>query len=264
MHRTVLLLLLLLATTPLTAMGERIGIRGIRPTGGPTAGGTAFDLVGVGFDQLPAGTLGILFDGVPATSVTKASERLITGVTPPHPEGVAQVLISIGGQAYSEAGFERYRFTDRISETTTTTVSGPTSTSTTLPPECGSGASGCDDANRCTADACVPGLGCTHTLASGTADLARESTSCAGQPVPAGVGGKFVKACTLVDQAERAATQKKKRAALRKAVKLFSRATGAAARAARRKKDPLSSDCAAALAQVLGEAKAGAQGLTAP
>jgi hypothetical protein len=88
----------------------------------------------------------------------------------------------------------------------TTTTIGPTTTTvvpttTTLPVAlCAAG--GCDDGDPCTDDVCVPDRGCTSTPASGFASVTctcrrPAPTACAGLALPAAIGIRVERVCTL-------------------------------------------------------------------
>jgi subtilisin family serine protease len=65
----------------------------------------------------------------------------------------------------------------------------------------------CDDGIACTADACVSGRGCVHTIADGPAGVscvwtvARQSNACAGASVPPSADRHVMKAAGLIDSA---------------------------------------------------------------
>ncbi|MCG0284346.1 IPT/TIG domain-containing protein [Streptomyces sp. PSAA01] len=73
----------------------------ITPATGPAAGGTAFTVNGTNL----GGVLGVLFNGVPATSVA-ATATTVTGVTPPGVAGSATVrLVTATGTVTVPGGF---------------------------------------------------------------------------------------------------------------------------------------------------------------
>jgi len=73
----------------------------IVPATGPAAGGTAFTINGTNL----GGVLGVLFNGVPATTVV-ATATTVTGVTPPGVAGTATVtLVTAFGTATVPGGF---------------------------------------------------------------------------------------------------------------------------------------------------------------
>jgi Beta-propeller repeat len=64
------------------------------------------------------------------------------------------------------------------------------------------GASACDDGDPCTEDACVPGVGCVSTPVSGFASVTCTCgrsipEACAGQVLPASIGGRRQRVCDL-------------------------------------------------------------------
>ena len=65
-------------------------ISGVLPVSGPTSGGTSIAISGGGFSPGATVTVG----GVPTTSVQVQSETLINAVTPQHPAGAANVVIT--------------------------------------------------------------------------------------------------------------------------------------------------------------------------
>ena len=112
----------------------------------------------------------------------------------------------------------------------------------------------CDDGAACTVDHCVPGSGCVHDPVAGPDDLVRIVPVCVDQPVPASVGQQFARGCGFIGDAA-AQTPKKAKKLITKATRALKRAGKAAAKAASRKKDPISADCAAALRAVLAGAQ---------
>jgi hypothetical protein len=64
---------------------------------GPTAGGTRVTILGTGFTSgglQPRAGLAVFFGGVAATNVVAVNDTTLTAVTPPHAEGVVDVLVS--------------------------------------------------------------------------------------------------------------------------------------------------------------------------
>lgn len=114
----------------------------------------------------------------------------------------------------------------------------------------------CDDAEACTLDTCTPAA-CGHDLANGFDAVCSAcrgglgSRVCASQPVPATVGKRVALACTLRDQAG-TKTPKAAQKLLRRAKKSLRSAAATVKKAAKRHKRPISSDCAAEIAGVLG------------
>src|SRR5207245_5378840 len=70
-------------------------VTAIDPTSGPTAGGTAITITGTSFDA----TATVAIGGSAATGVTVVSATQINAATPAHPAGVADVVVTIGGQS---------------------------------------------------------------------------------------------------------------------------------------------------------------------
>jgi hypothetical protein len=120
----------------------------------------------------------------------------------------------------------------------------------------------CDDSTACTVDQCIAGSGCVHDPVTGPEDLFKIAPVCAGQPVPPSVAQQFAKGCGLVDQAA-VETPSKAKKLISKATKALKRAMKSAGKAGRRKKKPISADCAAALRALLGGAQDQAQRLKA-
>jgi hypothetical protein len=108
----------------------------------------------------------------------------------------------------------------------------------------------------------VPGRGCESTPVSGAASLSctcerPAPDACVGQSLPASVGRRLGRACSLLDDAASAPSSKRVRkgsAALNASIAAVSKA---------RKKHKLSSDCAGALKADLLDAKARAAKLLA-
>jgi hypothetical protein len=126
------------------------------------------------------------------------------------------------------------------------------------------GASACDDGDPCTVDGCVPGQGCTSTPAADLAALTctcqrEQPVACAGQRIPASVGRRQARACSLFDEA--AATTRATRVPrrLEKAVRTINGSMHLVSRV--RKSRDLSHDCAAALTSALRDTKDRAQRL---
>src|SRR5207245_6870406 len=71
-------------------------VTAIDPTSGPTAGGTAITITGTSFDTGPAT---VTVGGTGATGVTVVSATQITATTPAHAAGLADVVVTIGGQS---------------------------------------------------------------------------------------------------------------------------------------------------------------------
>jgi hypothetical protein len=208
-------------------------IQGIVPRKDSIEGGRLFRLRGRGFDQLPAGTLGVLFGDVPGTDVEKVGDRDIRGTTPPHPEGVVTVVISIDGAPYPAAGSAEIEYV----------VGGV--------PECTT-VEECDDLNPCTFDACA--TTCQNTAADSPDDLTVGAPACAGLTVSPKIGKKFVAGCTKLGQLATAPTEKKRAKFKKKAVKSFTRAATKVG-----KTQALAGDCATQLGVILDGARAYAE-----
>jgi hypothetical protein len=116
-----------------------------------------------------------------------------------------------------------------LGSTTTTT------TTTSTLPACVPAV--CDDADPCTADACVGGVGCRHTLSgfAGAACTCRglDALVCTAGAADRRLRARFARACRLVARAEKTASS---RAAvlLRRAVRVLDGAARLASRAAKR------------------------------
>ncbi len=65
-------------------------ITSVVPGAGPTAGGTAVTITGQNF----TGATSVTFGGIPCTSLVVVSATTITCVTPPHPAGVVEVVVT--------------------------------------------------------------------------------------------------------------------------------------------------------------------------
>jgi len=66
----------------------------VSPNSGPTGGGTSITITGTSFASAATVTVG----GVPATAVSVTSSTTITGTTPPHAAGMADVIVTVDGQ----------------------------------------------------------------------------------------------------------------------------------------------------------------------
>ncbi|TMG40064.1 MAG: hypothetical protein E6H88_00515, partial [Chloroflexi bacterium] len=71
-------------------------VTAVNPSSGPTAGGTAITITGTSFDTGPA-TVSV--GGSPATGVSVVSATQINATTPAHSAGLADVVVTIGGQS---------------------------------------------------------------------------------------------------------------------------------------------------------------------
>lgn len=226
-----------LASLPNAAGAADARIQGVAPSSGPTVGAQAFRLRGIGFDTLPAGALGVLFGGVPATDVQKEDDRAIFGYTPPHAEGIVEVVISIDGAPYPAAGIDRYRYG-------TAGGGGPS--------ECAT-ADECDDQNPCTLDACA--TACQNATVDSPDDVATGAPGCVGLTVPGKVGKKFAAGCTKLAQRATAPSDRKRAKLRKKALTSFTKAATAVGKA-----QGLASDCAEQLGAILEAARVYAEG----
>lgn len=77
-------------------------VSAISPSSGSASGQTGFTLTGTGF----TGATSVLFDGVPAVGLNVVSSTQVTGVTPAHAAGAADIRIETPlGAAVVESGF---------------------------------------------------------------------------------------------------------------------------------------------------------------
>jgi Big-like domain-containing protein len=116
--------------------------------------------------------------------------------------------------------------TPATSNIATVSVSIPTTTTTTMP---------------CTTPRCM-------------VDKVLNGSDCVGQSVPTAITSKFNRAVMLLDEAGMSSSKKAKRLD-NQAKKVLSKAKGAAKKAARKKKNPLSSTCATSLEGVADNIK---------
>ncbi len=124
------------------------------------------------------------------------------------------------------------------------------------PPGASCDASACDDGDPCTDDACVAGVGCVSTPASGLASVTctcgrNIPAACAGQELPASIGGRRQRACGLFAAAGTARRPLVVRR-LRRAVQTLTGSIHAVTSVRRR---ALSADCAGALKGELRDAR---------
>ena len=124
--------------------------------------------------------------------------------------------------------------------------------------ECGTEGDACFDGGTCTGGsiACpnmTPKAGVAGLLCA--FDRSLDEPACLGQPVPPNVRALFTRARTLAEKTVGADARARKRA-LQQAAALLRRADKAVARAAKRKHQAVSADCAAALHGMLGDASA--------
>lgn len=119
---------------------------------------------------------------------------------------------------------------------------------------------GCDDGDPCTDDACDPVAGCQHVARTGSAattcafEPRLASDVCNGQVAPTMAAQQFNRAGTLVARAQGAKPQRTKKL-LRQAAAAVRKAKALVAKAGRRRKGPLPTECVAALNAILEEAE---------
>jgi len=77
----------------------------VEPNEGPVAGGTAIELIGLGFVPGTTVTIG----GVPVSNLTRDTEGRLTGVTPPGTRGPKDVVVTNARASVTLAGGFRYR-----------------------------------------------------------------------------------------------------------------------------------------------------------
>jgi hypothetical protein len=80
------------------------GLTSVAPASGPFAGGTAVTLTGSGFSAPASVTVG----GLPLLGATVVDETTITGTTPPHPAGPADVVVTLGTTVLALPGAYAY------------------------------------------------------------------------------------------------------------------------------------------------------------
>src|SRR3989442_2329446 len=81
-------------------------VTGVSPSSGPTAGGTAIAISGTGFAAGATVTVG----GTPATGVSVVSATQINATTPAHAAGVADVVVTVGGQSSAINAADRFTY----------------------------------------------------------------------------------------------------------------------------------------------------------
>ena len=111
------------------------------------------------------------------------------------------------------------------------------------------GASVCDDGDPCTVDSCVPRRGCVSTPASGFASVTctcgrSVPAACAGQELPASIGGRRQRVCGLFAAAAGTARHPLVVRRLRRAVQTL---TGSIHAVTSVRRGTVSADCAVAL-----------------
>jgi hypothetical protein len=103
-------------------------VTGISPTQGPTAGGTAVTITGIGFTR----TTAVQFDGVQATSFTVNSDTQITAVSPAEPAGTVDVTVTTGGGTSATGAADRFTYVAAPTVTAVSPTSGPTTGGATV------------------------------------------------------------------------------------------------------------------------------------
>jgi hypothetical protein len=126
-------------------------------------------------------------------------------------------------------------------------------------------ASACDDGDPCTEDACVAGVGCVTTPASGFASVActcarSAPAACAGEALPASIAARRERVCDLFAAAAGSGRRALVVRRLRRAVQTLTASIDAVAKIGRRTG---SADCAAALKNDLRDARGRAARLLA-
>jgi hypothetical protein len=96
----------------------------IKPTSGPAGGGTSVVITGTNL----AGTSGVDFGGVEATSFQVNSSTSVTAIAPPEPAGVTDITVTTPGGTSVVTTKDRYKYTPTIAalEPDTGSVSGGT------------------------------------------------------------------------------------------------------------------------------------------
>lgn len=120
----------------------------------------------------------------------------------------------------------------------------------------------CDDGDPCTADACDPARGCASTPLAGPAavtcgfDRPLAVAPCAGQRVPRAIPKTVTRAGAVARRGLVAAAESRRAKLLGRASKLLGRTVRLVDRASRRRRRPLSAECAAAFRGLVSDAKA--------
>ena len=106
-------------------------VTAIDPTSGPTAGGTAITITGTSFDTGPAT---VTVGGTGATGVSVVSATQITATTPAHATGLADVVVTIGGQSSAANAGDQFTYLAPPPPTVTAVnpASGPTQGGTAI------------------------------------------------------------------------------------------------------------------------------------
>jgi len=141
---------------------------------------------------------------------------------------------------------------------TSTTTHAPTTTTLQAMALCEIvGASVCDDGDPCTVDSCVPRRGCVSTPASGFASVTCTCgrvgpVACADQLLPASIGPRQERVCSLFDDAAGTTDRTLALRRLRRAVRTLK---GSITIVSKARKNGISRDCAGALKGELRDAK---------
>src|SRR5207245_8216669 len=105
-------------------------VSGVSPASGPTAGGTAIAITGTNFAAGATVTVG----GTPATGVSVVSATQINATTPAHAAGVADVIVTVGGQSSAANPADQFTYVAPPAPTVTgvSPTSGPTAGGTAI------------------------------------------------------------------------------------------------------------------------------------
>ena len=105
-------------------------VSGVSPASGPTAGGTAITITGTNFDATATVTVG----GTAATSVAFVSATQINATTPAHAAGVADVVVTVGGQSSATSAADQFTYVAPPPPTVTgvSPASGPSAGGTAI------------------------------------------------------------------------------------------------------------------------------------
>src|SRR5439155_2406545 len=82
-------------------------VTAVNPSSGPTAGGTTITITGTSFDTGPA-TVSV--GDSPATGVSVVSATQINATTPAHSAGLADVVVTIGGQSSATNAGDQFTY----------------------------------------------------------------------------------------------------------------------------------------------------------
>src|SRR5439155_1042360 len=106
-------------------------VTAVNPSSGPTAGGTAITVTGTSFDTGPAT---VTVGGTGATGVSVVSATQITATTPAHATGLADVVVTIGGQSSAANAGDQFTYLAPPPPTVTAVnpASGPTQGGTAI------------------------------------------------------------------------------------------------------------------------------------